>query len=62
MITPKREGIMVWFALGLMLGGFLGLLLMGLFASNRRFNHDAMNDYGDGASKKHIEDWLKAAE
>jgi len=35
MTTLKREGIMLWFTLGLMLGGFLGMLLMGIFASKR---------------------------
>ena len=27
---------MLWFALGLMLGGFLGMLLMGIFALKKR--------------------------
>lgn len=35
MTTLKREGIMLWFTLGLMLGGLLGMLLMGIFVSKR---------------------------
>jgi len=36
MITPERKVIMIWFALGLMVGGFLGMLLMAIFASKKR--------------------------
>ena len=34
--NPYMEGIMVWFAIGLMVGGFLGMFLMAIFAANRR--------------------------
>jgi len=43
MITPKKEVIMVWFALGLMVGGFFGMLLMAIFASKKRV--DGISDY-----------------
>jgi len=43
MTTLKREGIMLWFALGLMLGGFLGMLLTGIFVSKRRSDYDEMD-------------------
>jgi hypothetical protein len=36
MITPNKEEIMVWFTVGLMVGGFLGMLLMAIFVSNKR--------------------------
>jgi hypothetical protein len=36
MMTPNKEEIMVWFTLGLMVGGFLGMLLMAIFASRKR--------------------------
>ena len=43
MITPKKEGIMIWFALGLMVGGLFGMLLMAIFASKKRV--DEFSDY-----------------
>jgi len=36
MITPNKEEIMVWFTVGLMVGGFFGMLLMAIFVYRRR--------------------------
>ena len=36
MITPNKEEIMVWFTVGLMVGGIFGMLLMAIFASKKR--------------------------
>jgi hypothetical protein len=36
MVTPNKEEIMVWFTVGLMVGGFFGMLLMAIFASKKR--------------------------
>jgi hypothetical protein len=36
MITPNKEGVMIWFTIGLMVGGFLGMLLMAILASRKR--------------------------
>jgi hypothetical protein len=55
MTTLKREGIMLWFALGLMLGGFLGMLLVSIFASKRRpegLYGDKMGDPEEEAFRK----------
>jgi len=43
MITPNKEGIMVWFTIGLIVGGFFGMLLMAIFASRKR--GDEIQDY-----------------
>jgi len=36
MITPNEEEIMVWFTVGLMVGGFLGMLFIAIFVSNKK--------------------------
>lgn len=36
MVTSNKEEIMIWFTVGLMVGGLLGMLLMAIFASKNR--------------------------
>lgn len=57
---------MLWFALGLLIGNFLGMLLLGVFMSRKRtewmYDHDkTLYDYSaDHTEKKRMSDCLTA--
>lgn len=51
---------MLWFALGLILGGFLGMLVMGIFAARNK--SEMMFSDEEAVYKKYVDEYLETAE
>ncbi|RJQ56603.1 MAG: hypothetical protein C4526_01195 [Nitrospiraceae bacterium] len=61
----KREGVMLWFILGAVVGNLFGMLLMAIFTAGKgseRTRDAALYENNEDAYGKHIAEGLKTAD